>query len=143
MPVFLNTRFSKYTIFRRDLDSGKNVLFVLTSLLIGIVSHIIWDKLTHKTVNFIDEQEHYTVFWEANSMVGAAVIAAVVLNMPQGKNSQKTNILLFWLPVGVIALIVIYLRYLSTSELKELGISGIVGFFTGLIITCIFYKVRK
>lgn len=143
LPRFLNRRFSRFTFLTRDVNSGKNLLFVLSSLFIGITSHIIWDKITHKTVNFIDEQEHYTVFWEANSLVGAAVIAAVVLNMPKGKNTQKSNSLFFWLPVSIIALAVMYLRYLSSSGLRELGISGIVGFFAGLIITCVVCKVRN
>ncbi len=143
LPVFLNRRFSKFTIFRRNLNNGKDLLFISISLLIGILSHIIWDKVTHKTVRFIDQQEHYTVFWEANSLAGAAVIAALVLNMPMGKNTQKNNILLFWFPVIIIASCFTYVRYLSTSDLREVGISMIVGFFTGLIITCVFKKLNN
>lgn len=143
LPVFLNRRFSRFNVFRRDLTSFKNLLFVLISLFIGITSHIIWDKLTHKTVNIIEATEHYHVFWEANSVVGAGIIAAITLNMQKGKNTQKNDMLLFWLPIAVIALLVIYLRYLSASGFRELGISAIVGFFTGLIITCIAEKLKK
>lgn len=142
LPLFLNRRFSKYTGFRRDLTSAKNLVFILFSLFVGVASHIVWDKLTHKTVNLIEAQEHYNVFWEANSVVGAAVITAVVLNMHKGKNTQKNNIILFWIPVAVIAFMVIYIRYLSASGLRELGISAIVGFFSGLIITCAFNKLK-
>lgn len=143
LPEFLNRRFSKFSVFRRDLNKLSNLLFMLLSLLIGIVSHIIWDKLTHKTVNLIDQQEHYTVFWEANSIVGVAVMAAVILNMRLGNNTQRNNILLFWIPVAAMTTIVIFLRNLSTSHSRELGISAIVGFFAGLIITCIFQKLKK
>lgn len=143
LPLFLNRRFSEFAFLKRDLNNAKNLLLVLISLIIGIVSHIIWDKVTHKTVDFINQEEHYTVFWEANSVVGAAVIAAVVLNMRKGKNTQRSNIFLFWLPVALIALAVIYLKYLSASDVRELGISGIVGFFTGLILTCIYKKVKN
>jgi hypothetical protein len=143
LPVFLNRRFSRFSVFTRDLTRFKNLLFILSSLFIGIASHIIWDKLTHKTVHVIDEQEHYNVFWEANSIVGAAIIAAVVLNMRKGKNTQKNNILLFWVPIAIIASVVIYIRYLSASGLREIGISAIVGFFTGLIITCAGVKLKR
>ncbi len=143
LPVFLNRRFSRFSTFTRNMNSVKDFLFVLASLLIGIVSHLIWDKLTHKTANLIDQNEHYTVFWEANSVVGAIVIAAVVLNMRRGKNTQKRNFLFYWIPVGAIALIFIYLRYLSTAGLRELGISAIVGFLTGLIITSARTKLKN
>lgn len=143
LPAFLNRRFSRFAIFTRDLTRIKNLLFILLSLFIGIVSHIIWDRLTHKTVNLIDEQEHYNVLWEANSLVGAAIIAAIILNMHKGKNTQKNNIILFWLPVAVIALIVIYLRYLSALGLREIGISIIIGFFTGLIVSCVVEKLKR
>jgi len=143
LPVFLDTRFSRFSTFTRNMNSVKDFVFVLTSLLIGIVSHIIWDKLTHRTVNLIDQNEHYTVFWEANSIVGAIVIAAVVLNMRRGKNTQKRNIFVYWIPVVAIALIVMYIRYLSTSSFRELGISAIVGFFIGLIITSARAKLKN
>ncbi|WP_018611028.1 DUF4184 family protein [Segetibacter koreensis] len=143
LPVFLNRRFSKFTSFTRNLNSGKEFLFLTSSLVIGILSHLIWDKLTHKTVHIIDQQEHYSVFWEANSLVGAAVIALLVLNMPKGKNTQKSYYLFFWLPVFVITLAAMYFTYLSTSDLQELGIAAIVGFFIGSIVTCIFQKVKN
>ena len=143
LPVFLNRRFSRFSSFKRNLNNVKDLCFVLLSLLIGIVSHIIWDKLTHKTVNLIDQEEHYTVFWEANSIVGAVLMAAIVLNMRMGKNTQRGNIFVYWIPVTAIAFIIMYIRYLSTSTFRELGISAIVGCFTGLIVTSIGRKLKN
>lgn len=143
LPQFLNRRFSKFIYPGRNLNSRKDLLFVLISLLIGITSHIIWDKLTHKSMSLIDEQEHYTVFWEVNSIAGAIIIAAAVLKMPQGKKTQKSNIFIYWLLILSITLAFIYIRFLSTSGLRELGISAIVGFFAGLIITSVIEKIKS
>ena len=143
LPEFLNKRFSKFESSTRNLNDRKEFVVVVFSLLIGITSHIIWDKLTHKTVRLIDEQEHYTVFWEANSLVGASVIAAVVLNMRRGRKTQKNNILFYWLLISTITASFIYVRFLATTEIRDLGVSAISGFFTGLIVTSIIEKVWK
>lgn len=143
LPVFLNRRFSRFTSFKRNLNKGKDLLFVLISLFIGILSHIIWDKLTHKTVSVIDVQEHYNAFWEANSIAGAIMIAVVILKMPAGNKTQRNNILFYWLPVSIITALVVYIRFLSTSGLRELGISAIVGFLGGLIFTSMSIKMKN
>ncbi len=143
LPVFLNTRFSKFSTFRRDLTSIKNLLFILFSLFLGILSHIIWDKLTHKTVHLIDEQEHYNIFWEANSIIGAVIIAAVVLNMPRGRKTQKSNILFYWLFISIITASVVYIRFLATTDFRDLGVSAISGFFIGLIAASIADQLKK
>lgn len=143
LPQFLNRRFSGFESSSRNLFRIKDLTIVVFSLLIGIVSHIIWDKLTHKTVSFIDQQEHYTVFWEANSVIGAAVIAAIILNMPRGRTTQKPNILFYWLLVSIITSTVIYVRFLATTQLRDLGVSAISGFFIGLIATSIVEKFKK
>lgn len=143
LPKFFNRRFSRFTYFKRNLNSKKDFLFILISLLIGITSHIIWDRLTHKSVRLIDQEEHYTVFWEANSLVGAFLIASVIWKMPAGKNTQKSNIFFYWLIISVITIAVVYIRNMNTSHLRELGISVIVGFFTGLIVTSIVEKLKK
>lgn len=143
LPLFLNRRFSRFESAARNLNSLKDFAIVVISLLIGITSHIIWDKLTHKTVHLIDEQEHYTVFWEANSVVGAAVIAAVVLNMRQGKNTQQNNIVFYWLLVSIITSIFVYIRFLASTELNDLGVSAISGFFIGMTVTSLAAKLKK
>lgn len=143
LPQFLNKRFSQFESSERNLNSLRDFIVITISLIIGITSHIIWDKLTHKTVRFIDEQEHYTVFWEANSLAGAAVIAAVILKMPEGRKTKKSNILFYWLLLLIITSSVIYIRFLATTELRDLGISAISGFFIGLIVTSIAEKLKK
>lgn len=143
LPEFLNKRFSRFEAGSRNLNSIKDFTIVVISLLIGITSHIIWDKLTHKTVRFIDEEEHYNVFWEANSVIGAAVIAAIILNIPPGKKTQQNNILFYWLLLSAVTSCVIYIRFLATTDLRDLGIAAISGFFIGLIVTSVTEKLKK
>lgn len=143
LPEFLNRRFSRFLYNKRNLNSGKDLIILLISLLTGILSHIIWDKVTHKSVSLIDQQEHYTVFWEANSIAGAILIAAAVWKMSPGKKTQKGNIFIYWSLISMITLTVIYIRFLSTSDIRQLGISAIVGFFTGMIITSVITKLKN
>lgn len=143
LPEFLNRRFSPFALEQRNLDNVKDLIIVLISLLTGILSHIIWDRVTHKSVNLIDQQEHYNVFWEANSVAGAILIAAAVWKMTPEKKTQKNNIYIYWLSISIITLIIIYIRYLSTSQIREVGISAIVGFFSGLIITSVITKLKN
>ncbi len=143
LPQFLNVRFSQFRLVQRNLNNIKDFIIVLISLLIGIISHVIWDKVTHKSVSLIDQQEHYTVFWEANSVAGAILIAAAVWKMRRGMSTQKSNIYKYWLVIFIIMVTVMYVRYLSTSGIREIGISAIVGFFTGLIITSLIRKLKN
>lgn len=143
LPSFLNKKFSEHRFSRRNLYSGKELLFVLISLLTGILSHVIWDKLTHKSVYLINKEEHYTAFWEANSIVGATIIAAAIWKMREGMKIQKRNIFLYWIPVSVITMLFVFLRFANTSDVRQLGISAIVGFFIGLIITSLIWKLKN
>lgn len=143
LPEFLNKRFSRFESGSRNVNSIKDFTITIISLLIGITSHIIWDKLTHKTVRFIDEEEHYHVFWEANSLIGAAVIAAIILNMPAGRKTQQNNILFYWLLVFTVTSCVILIRFLATTDLRDLGVAAISGFFIGWIMTSIAEKLKK
>lgn len=143
LPLFLNRRFSGFETTSRNLNKVKDFAIVVFSLLIGILSHIIWDKLTHKTVHIIDEQEHYNIFWEANSIIGAVIIAAVIIKMPMGRKTQKSNIFPYWLFVAIITASVVYIRFLATTEFRDLGVSAISGFFIGLIAASIADRLKK
>ena len=142
-PQFLNRRFSRFETNSRNLNKVKDFSIVVFSLLIGIISHIIWDKLTHKTVRLIDEEEHYNIFWEANSVIGAAIIAAVVLKMPLGTKTQKSNNIFYWLLVSILTTSVVFIRFLATTEFRDLGVSAISGFFIGLIVASVADQLMK
>ena len=143
LPLFLNRRFSKFRYSTRNLDCVKDLLVVIISLLIGIMSHLIWDRLTHKSVELINVEEHYTVFWEANSLVGAIIIAGIIWKMPQGEKIQKRNIFLYWIPVSLITAVFTYAVSLDISNIRDFGISAIVGFFIGLIITSLGWQLKN
>lgn len=76
-------------------------------------------------------------------MIGAAVIAAIILNMPAGRKTQQNNILLYWLLLFAVTSSVIYIRFLGTTDLRDLGIAAISGFFIGLIVTSVAEKLKK
>ena len=143
LPDFLNRRFSDARHFKRNLDRISDFLFVIISLFVGILSHLVWDRLTHKSINFIEQQEHYNVFWEANSLAGFIVIAAMIWKMRLGSKIKKDNILPYWLSVSIITAAVIYPRLSSPAGVRELGISAIVGFFAGLTVTSLVLKIRQ
>lgn len=144
VPVFLNKRFSRFKHCDRDLNKAKDLAIVIISLLIGITSHIVWDKLTHKSIQLVDDQmEYYTVLWDANSVIGALIIGFTIWKMPKGAISKKTNILPFWIVVvtTIAILLIIYSYY--ADNIRNLAIASISGFLVGLIIASAVEKIKR
>ena len=134
LPVFLNKRFARFKNMKRIRFTAQKCLIMLTSLLIGITSHLLWDKFTHRTGHFGDESgELYTFLWDASSVLGAAAIAFFIVRMPAGKASVNKSNFLFWFPILFITLTVVIIRSFRSLEIRDIGIASIAGFLMGLI----------
>lgn len=141
LPDFLNCRFSRFKNLKRIIFTKERYLIVVTSLIIGITSHLFWDKLLHRSVRLVDEPEdYYPVFWDANSIVGAAVIAYMVLKLPKS-NITKRNAFLFWFLTLLTTLLVLIKRSFHSRHLRDLEVSLISGFLIGLLVASILFKL--
>jgi hypothetical protein len=141
LPVYLNKRFERFKHMKRITYTQQKYLIVLTSLLIGIASHLLWDKVTHRTGRLGDEQmEFYTFLWDANSVVGALIIAFLISRMPKGKPDIKRSNFLFWFLILLTTLIVMIIRSAYSTNIRDIGISFIAGLFIGLIFSSLINK---
>ena len=141
LPAILNVRFSNFLSINRKMNDIRNLLIVITSLLTGITSHLIWDKLTHQTVKVITHSmRYYNFLWEVNSLIAAIFIAVVIWRMKKGKLVIAGNLLFFWSLVISVILVVLAIRFQFTHSRRDLGVTAISGFLIGLLMSSLFVK---
>lgn len=141
LPHFLNSRFARFKNMIRVNYYGQKYLIIFASLLIGITSHLFWDKLLHRSVRLVEEpMDFYPFFWDGNSVIGAAVIAIIIWQLPKG-NVAKKDYFFYWFLTLLITLIVLIIRSAYSVQTRDLEVSVISGLLIGLLITSIIYKV--
>jgi hypothetical protein len=144
LPSFLNRRFSRFKILKRISYTGENALVILSSLFIGISSHVLWDKLTHKTAFVLPEGiEFYSFVWNASSVIGALVIAFIVLRLPKSPAGNKEQSFLFWFLILCSVLVLVIYRSAENVSLQYLTIAAISGLFIGLICASLVHKIIR
>lgn len=144
LPVFLNRRFSNFKSNVQEKRIRKNIIIILLSLLVGIFSHLIWDRVTHKTGEFVELhwEEFYMVFWDTYSLIGAAIIALAVYKLPKGRVTIKNGVGKFWALLFVIAIIVTLLFIPHAYFYRDLVVPFISGSIIGLIVTSIMARMK-
>ncbi len=141
LPGFLKRRFVRFKIAKRRTYSAQKYLIIFTSLLIGITSHLFWDKLTHRSAGLVEEpMELYPFFWDANSVIGAAVIAFIVWRLPK-ETVVKQDKFFFWFLTLLTVLVVLIIRSAYSTEVRNIGVASISGLFIGLLISSVCFKV--
>lgn len=143
VPLFLNRRLSRFDTTLGKDHIQRNVLVIIICLLIGIASHLVWDRLTHKTSDIIKYhwEDLYGTIWEANSLWGAAIIAFSIWKLPKEEKTKKDNILPFWSIVLFIALIMVYLYYPFAHRFTDLVIPFISGGLLGLTVASMIDRI--
>lgn len=144
LPVFLNRRFSSFKSDNGKKSIQKNFVVILISLFVGIASHLIWDKVTHKTGDIIEVhwEEFYMMFWDLYSLIGAAIIAFSIYKLPKGKITQKTGLANYWVLLVIIAIIVTLLYTPRAYHYRDLVVPFISGLIIGLIITSLVQRIK-
>lgn len=119
LPLFLSSRLQPFNRFNWKTYFPRRWPTVLFSLLLGIVSHLLWDRLTHQTYRFLEtapaplQGSHtdffptplYRVIQIAYSMFGLAVITFVILRFPVEKLTPSSAAKLpYWIMIGFITL---------------------------------------
>jgi hypothetical protein len=141
LPSFLSSRFTRFKNVR--FSRGK-YLVILTSLLVGITSHILWDKVTHRSALFlVDVVESYSFVWNASSVLGGLVIAAFVWRLPKTRLPIKRDNFLFWFVTLSTILVVTIIRVISQESLQYLVIAAVSGLFLGLLLASTMGKLMR
>ena len=124
LPSFLKDRFSVYKRFDWSKYFLRHWAIVLVSIIIGAVSHILWDGVTHNTMFFVNKADLSTMmkigtinlagykFLQLASTIagGLAVIYSIFalrrIHQPKTKIDYR-----YWTIVWFITFLVVFLRF--------------------------------
>jgi hypothetical protein len=132
-------------------------LIVLSSLFIGIFSHLLWDGLTHLNIQYPDARTStiefmghrlYILLQYMSSFLGALYIMYKVLLLPKATDYYEApQKLIFWIYTLLIAIFVASI--LVTNIFDDISIYNLVvvyiilfSFLVGLTISSILYLLR-
>jgi hypothetical protein len=106
LPVFISSRLAPWRNVSFLVSVRKNATMVLLSLFTGILSHLIWDAVTHLNFSYPDavtsrlmigHRRVYILLQYASSVAGLIYIAGLLARLPRHplqKTAFKT--LMFW-----------------------------------------------
>lgn len=134
-------------------------LIVITSLLIGIFSHLLWDAFTHLNLSFPDSQRSrimlgnhriYILLQYITSLIGLIIVSVYCYRLPATKVILiKRDIIKYWVYVllitGVIGSYVLVRDINALEEIDYLFVINvcIASFLSGLIVVSLFDKVAN
>jgi hypothetical protein len=143
LPAIIRSRVNRFRSPQKTVLYKEKLLIIFTSLLIGIVSHLFWDKFLHQSVRLVEEpMDYYPIYWDVNSIAGAAVIAFIIWKLPKSA-VPKQNILSFWFLTGVITMIVLLIRSTYSRGGRAMEVSLISGFLIGLFVSSLVNLLRQ
>jgi hypothetical protein len=106
---------------------------VLICLIIGIVSHVLWDGFTHRTGYFVglmpwlNENTYifggigysrFYVLQQISSITGLVLVLYVLFRLPADESVSKKNITGYWLVAGILTILITTIRvYLGLHRL--------------------------
>ncbi|WP_170234077.1 DUF4184 family protein [Segetibacter aerophilus] len=135
LPRIIRSRVNKFRRPETTIYYKEKLLIIFTSLLIGIVSHLFWDKFLHRSVRLIEEpMDYYPIYWDVNSIAGAVVIAFIIWKLPKS-SVPRQNILSFWFLTLAVTIIVLMIRSTYSRGGRAMEVSLISGILIGVFIS--------
>jgi hypothetical protein len=154
LPAALNDRFVKDRSFNWNQYFVQNLLVVIISIIIGIVSHLFWDSFTHATGYFVQlwsmtdlvsissfKLPLYKLIQHTSTLIGGIVILIAIYQMPENPVTKNTSIAKYWFMVSGITLTVILLRLLLGLDIHQywnLIVTAISGVVLAIVLTSLF-----
>jgi hypothetical protein len=156
-PCYLKKRFYGFKDIDWNAYLSKHKLIVLTSLIIGITTHILWDEYTHfngtdysAVIIFKNEMSIFIFLQLLSSVIGVVVIWLFIAHMPQVSHVPFSKGGGYWFITFEGAIICLLLKILMTNNncvlLKQPAefVSNIMlAGMLGIILASITCKQRK
>lgn len=162
LPVFISGRFTD--VWQLDWKQRflTSPIVVLFSLLIGIISHILWDSFTHRYGFFVDifpqlERDfkifnfpitYYSFFQHISTVIGGIILIVYIFRLRKDDNSFSHNFSLrmfaFWFFIILCMLIPpIYFYFFATKiyHYKYFIIFGMAGFIAGWLLASLLFSL--
>ena len=159
LPIFLRARFTNYKRFYWLKHFKRNWIVVIISILIGAISHILWDNATHEKGYFVqsisalsssvDLLSRQVPIWKilqhTSTLIGRCVIVFAIYRLPVNKTEKNIN-WKFWLTVAGLAFIISTIRFSASFDLRQYGnvlVTVISAILISLSITPFLLKLRS
>lgn len=163
LPGFLRGRVQAYRGFDWPAHFRAHWVVVLVSILLGALSHVLWDAATHDHGFFVERIPFLTAAFEvtgkewipvrllerSSSILGLGVIAAVFFTRPATPVAGRVY-LRYWVVVAAITVLLSALRLGFGAPLKQLEqlvtivmASGIAGLLFAPTLLASFGTIRK
>ena len=154
-PYCLQSRLLIFTTFNWNNYFKQNWIVVLFSILIGTVSHLLWDSFTHDSGYFVNHitllQNSVYIFGidipilkiaqHLSTFAGGAILFFAIFKLPKNTISKKTVNKNYWLVTFLFFVLILILRFSAGIGIKEYGniiVSIISAALLSLILTSIF-----
>lgn len=150
LPDFLKLRFYIFKRFNWNQYFKMNWYIVITSILIGALSHILWDSFTHdsgyfvqklpmlrETIDILGKQiPVLKIAQHTSTIFGICTIVLILYKLPLTKIEKSQINPKYWIVVTVLSFIILIMRFIFGLELNEYG-NVIVTTITALLISLI------
>lgn len=128
LPDVLRKRVLRFSTFNWKHYFSRRWMTVVFSLLLGIASHLLWDRFTHQTYGFIENKpvpatghidlnptSTYRIIQVFYSAFGLAVLAIAVLRLPPETVRPAAPRHPFWIMIAFFALSMLGLAIIFTG----------------------------
>ena len=163
LPSFLKDRFSVYKSFDWAKYFLKNWAIVLVSIIIGTVSHILWDGITHNTMFYVNQADLSTMmkigtinlagykFLHLISTIAGGLAVIYAIFALERIRQPKTKIdYMYWILVWSITVSAFCLRFSNLGfhrwyfkYYRFLTCTFISGMMIALILTPLFLAIIR
>lgn len=160
LPSPLKSRLLPYADFDWITTFKKKYILIIVSMIVGSLSHILWDSFTHETGFFVSKIAFlretlilyninlpiYKLAQHSSTIIGAFVLGYYYFQLPQAKSQTVFSKDNYWLSVFGITIVVVLLVFLFSDRSRNLGnciVIFIPSLFYGLLLTSFFMKKKR
>ena len=158
LPTFLHERLASFKDFDWRQHFKKHYAIIILSVIVGTLSHILWDAFTHHDGRFVRwfpilaERIYFGRFRIAvydflqhlTSLFGGLVVLYALFILPRQKVKQQVDgKLKYWVVLTIVAFIIVVIRYIYGYHLRyltNLVVSVIGAGFLSLLLTSYVYS---
>ena len=126
LPLFLYQRFYRFIKFNWIDHLKKNWIVVCYSIIIGTLTHFLWDSFTGQDGYFVSHnsflmmQLHYgninvylfQIIKYSSSLIGLLLVIYTVLKLPKNELVKNNSNMLYWIVIASLSILFIILRLL-------------------------------
>jgi hypothetical protein len=151
LPIVLKRRVKVFSNFDWLMIFKRTWITILISIVVGALSHIIWDIFTLQTFDYlkkvflIDTPVSYYVFWSFHSLLGATIIIFAFFQLPVDRNAHiSKSFATFWILTTGIGVLVFLARTITDHDLliADYIVTAIAALLIGLVATSLLFKFR-